>query len=723
MASNNYVEWQTLLDKITFEAPIHLLEEVKNAKSLQCKIDICYKTSNIYATLSDWLSLCIKRPSGTKNSELSAKHRQVGNGFCEEQKFALALHYYNQSLIYALKDSDEQRSAFGNRSHVLLLMNQFEDSIKDVDKALSNDTSVLRRIKLSIRKGECLLALKRYSEATKILSETSSLIRSLDSNIKKKTLKTLQQVEQLLTIANEEVKRFKSDANVNSTEQAKSLDLKLPVLNFKENPEFHYASKSISLRKNELKGRFVIANDEIKVGDILFVERPFAFVVLPKMVHKYCSFCCKRIFALVPCSKCSLACFCNEECRDAAWKSFHSWECGGLEVCFSVGIVHLSLRVALLGLLKENTEDYLEVKNLVSHLNDLQSSDLFSYTVTATLLVIYLEKYTGLFEGEGRLDKLLEFGGTVLLHIGQLVCNGHAITDIESEELNPKQSVLIEDQVRVGTAIYPSASMMNHSCEPNIINSFFNSLLIVRSTKDLQEGDEIYNCYGPMVYNTDYNKRQELLLSQYFFVCDCNSCKNKDGPVTDTLVCKHCSSKLKIESSSCYNCSKTIDMQSLIKELNDSDCAFKEGMEKLENNEMKEHIQLLLKALSLREKHCHKYHRKLLECRDFLARAYAELGKEEESYHLIVKNISAIEGIYGKFSVELGQEIMKLMSIITSLCDKNVQLSPKQRKIVKESIEFGEKGFMIFTLSYGDWHPRFAEMKKHLDYIKFVLNT
>jgi hypothetical protein len=62
-------------------------------------------------------------------------------------------------------------------------------------------------------------------------------------------------------------------------------------------------------------------------------------------------------------------------------------------------------------------------------------------------------------------------GGLILRHIAQLVCNGHAITKLDRTfPQNENQEVLTERQVRVASAIYPSASMMNHSCDPNIIN-------------------------------------------------------------------------------------------------------------------------------------------------------------------------------------------------------------------------------------------------------------
>jgi hypothetical protein len=101
---------------------------------------------------------------------------------------------------------------------------------------------------------------------------------------------------------------------------------------------------------------------------------------------------------------------------------------------------------------------------------------------TACMLTLYLSLYTDYFKEEADSfspDELLQdrksitclVGGLILRHIAQLVCNGHAITKLDrSLPENENQEVLTERQVRIATAIYPSASMMNHSCDPNIIN-------------------------------------------------------------------------------------------------------------------------------------------------------------------------------------------------------------------------------------------------------------
>lgn len=74
-----------------------------------------------------------------------------------------------------------------------------------------------------------------------------------------------------------------------------------------------------------------------------------------------------------------------------------------------------------------------------------------------------LEQHTNFFDAAPRDSRYL-VGGLILKHICQMVSNAHAITELCAlDEINERQE-------RVATAIYPSASLMNHSCDPTVIN-------------------------------------------------------------------------------------------------------------------------------------------------------------------------------------------------------------------------------------------------------------
>lgn len=105
---------------------------------------------------------------------------------------------------------------------------------------------------------------------------------------------------------------------------------------------------------------------------------------------------------------------------------------------------------------------------------------------TAEMLTLFLVNKTDYFKDHVQDLKTAEQGiiaeicSFLLRHVAQLVCNAHAIVKLDSAENFPDSSklsdiaVVSESQQRIATAIYPSASMMNHSCDPNIISRCSN---------------------------------------------------------------------------------------------------------------------------------------------------------------------------------------------------------------------------------------------------------
>jgi hypothetical protein len=66
-------------------------------------------------------------------------------------------------------------------------------------------------------------------------------------------------------------------------------------------------------------------------------------------------------------------------------------------------------------------------------------------------------------------------------------------------------SFAITDEVRVGDAeswrlaraVYPVASLFNHSCRPSMYITFEGTALVARATRHAGRGEEATHCYGP----------------------------------------------------------------------------------------------------------------------------------------------------------------------------------------------------------------------------------
>nr|XP_026500608.1 SET and MYND domain-containing protein 4 [Vanessa tameamea] len=112
-------------------------------------------------------------------------------------------------------------------------------------------------------------------------------------------------------------------------------------------------SKLLKIVEEEEKGRFAIAGAQIKTGDILLVDNPYAACLLSDFYGSHCLHCFNRLddskeSAAVWCPKCSGVAFCSIKCRDAALTTYHSYECQFLTLFIGSGmsvLSHIALRM------------------------------------------------------------------------------------------------------------------------------------------------------------------------------------------------------------------------------------------------------------------------------------------------------------------------------------------------------------------------------------------
>uniref|UniRef100_A0A914VIK4 SET domain-containing protein n=1 Tax=Plectus sambesii TaxID=2011161 RepID=A0A914VIK4_9BILA len=136
---------------------------------------------------------------------------------------------------------------------------------------------------------------------------------------------------------------------------------------------------------------------------------------------------------------------------------------------------------------------------------------------------------------------------------GKCVINGISISD---DDLNA-----------VGIGLYVGLSALNHSCDPNAFISFDGPKALIRPLKSGLEGrplDQITVSYCDLLATT--KERQQQLQQQYYFLCDCSVCANKqrDGAMR-SLRCPDCSGEALLDDSDeskhiakCWQCGKVM---------------------------------------------------------------------------------------------------------------------------------------------------------------------
>lgn len=100
---------------------------------------------------------------------------------------------------------------------------------------------------------------------------------------------------------------------------------------------------------------------------------------------------------------------------------------------------------------------------------------------------------------------------------------------------------LVTSENRIFTAIFPKISILNHSCDPNIRNSFNGSYLTIYAARDIVPNEEVFNCYGPNYKLMPKNDRQQALMQQYRFECKCEKCSTNDSAFTkfNNYICSN----------------------------------------------------------------------------------------------------------------------------------------------------------------------------------------
>ncbi|KAG8177392.1 hypothetical protein JTE90_016735 [Oedothorax gibbosus] len=794
-----YTCWQDVLDDITNRVKkTKSLTRFSKLKNNEDRIEYCLRDDFIRGKIQQWLNImCSSRHQ--KFWEKASELRAEGNICFQEKKYTRAVEFYTQSILAAPfpksedagSHAEELSLGFGNRSAALFHLLKNEECLKDIDKAVEYEYPRDLRFKLLQRKGQCLIKLNQPTSAIEALNDSLVLLDEarLDP---KRMARQRKEVEALIKTAEE-----MEQANVEEPSAEN------PILPLKcgPHPSIESASSSIDIKYEKQKGRHIVANQAISPGDTLFVEEPYASVLLPAHYPTHCHHCYVKVLAVVPCHQCSQVRYCSQDCVDLSWEKYHKWECGNLDSLHSVGIAHLSLRVILtagLDFIQEHREElvksanslypfdfpdgryrnnYFSVFHLVAH-DDMPTDDTFQYTLTALLLLMLLDRlnYFSTLENQSLRERLassaiskvgsapstpthksrspahsrlsvnsvddtdfqpgpasLEIfvGGLMLRHIFQFICNATAVTELQTSGASTS-SVLNQRQVKVASGIFPTASLMNHSCNPSVISSFHRNVLIVRAISEVEPGQEVFNCYGPHFRRMPREDRQRSLMEQYFFFCECDTCINEDEREQrfQALKCASCAGPLRapdtVNRTSCMDCDKSQDCASQLQKVFSAHDLFVQGLQLAAKGNFKDALERLKKCHKIRDKVMYKYNRHLSEVQDQLACCYASLDKMMLAVEYLRPTLVTTEHIYGKNSIEYGNELQKysdlLINALAQATHEHAPCDDEFRGLVEETKIVLEKSHDIFSIHYGPFHESLKEIKEKQAQLETLLN-
>ncbi|OQR78055.1 SET and MYND domain-containing protein 4-like [Tropilaelaps mercedesae] len=767
---SRYESWQDVLDDTCerLRGSGVLQKGFKSLASNTDRILFCLQESLTQARVDEWLQvLCSARHK--KFWEKAFELRSEGNLCFGVQQYREAAEYYTRSILCAPSPTactgpnqghaEELSLSFANRSAAWFYLGKFSLALRDIDQALEHDYPTNLRYKLHLRQAQCLLKTSAFDAAQATLTDAEMALdlSGLDSE------RLAKQSREIEMLRNKCSSKIPVECEPETDDEADDDDDEL--VQPSPHTTIPNASSALDALYSTEKGRFIVANRDLRPGDSLFVERPYASVLLPSFTKSHCHHCYRRIRAAYPCRQCSQVRYCSVSCALESWDKYHRSECGYLDLLTSVGIAHLAERVVLtagLGLLEDFMKsrnslecNYLPVYQLVTHEEDMHVEDLFQYSLTATLLLKFLERHTMFFATTQLSERVqdlqlrgggggspsrrtslrgqirsecgpqlkLYVGGLLLRHIEQLICNAHAITTIQQpgdHAIEEDGVILEQEQVRVATAIYPSASLMNHSCEPNITSGFrFGSMLVVKAVRAITAGEEILNCYGPHYRRMPFQERQTALLEQYFFRCDCSACAR--GDVDDQILmafkCEYCEGPLSsLESSGkaeCLQCQTTQECLEKEQKAFRMHDLFVQGVQLAELESHDAALERLQRCLAVREKLLYRHNKQLMETYDMVAKCLCALQRFREAAAPLKQAIESVRYVYGKHSIELGNELLKYGDVLMNATQESFAKNGYSRELatlIGDTKRVLLQTEPIFLLHYGKAHPAIREL-------------
>ena len=612
------------------------------------------------------------------NPKLAAESnrlRNEGNKLYQKDRYLEALEVYTYSILNAPVEShgNELPLALANRSAVLFKLREYHQSLKDIQQALSHGYPEKLTYKLLDRQGKCLFELGRNSEALDNFQKAQQALdeSQLDQKKREDWLKDLE--VQITVCRTQEMKinktqRKPTDLNANDDHFLQQ-ECELPQLTYEKNDKFTSASCAVDIITSPNSGRHPVATQDILVGDILVIEKPFASVLLPEHLETHCYHCLKRVTVPMPCCQCSTVRYCSVACAKQSWDCYHSVECQYLDLIHQAkigGNGHLALRIITkagykflkdfrqeirqrlcsnvsreLGCRDDGSyisSDYLPIYCLVTHSEDRSISDLFRRTVMAIFLLKTLQGGTFFDKDSCPQEDLIFIGGLILRHLQSNPCNAHEVSELQLN-LN---SVATSETGEISSGIYATLSLFNHSCDPSVTRNFYGDTCVVRAIKNIPKGQEISDNYGTLCALSVKQERHDKLKSQYYFTCHCRACE-EDLPLyldipsnaSPVFKCQNChmplhrvdSSKDRVSSSICTKCQCSNDLSEMRATLKASTELYQQAMDALLlKADAEGTLSVFISHLRLLEKLVCRPWQDYNKCQEAIKQCYSILG-------------------------------------------------------------------------------------------------
>lgn len=433
---------------------------------------------------ADWRNRFLNQFIGPgKNNVTSDNYRTQGNLYFKNRRWTEAMELYSQSLCFAQPDTQNVSFAYANRASCFFEMKMYDKSLRDID----------------------LAAKANYPNKEKLMA-----------------------------------RKIKFEKAMKSTKP--SLEFQ-PKLSFEPNEQFPCMANVLDVQQNAEFGRHIVALFDIDVGQTVLVEESFVSVAACND-RIQCNTCSQTMKNFIACLKCTDMMFCDEICRNQ--NDIHREFCGENihRMPSTVKYIAKSILIAIIAFTDVN-----ELMRLVADIllkrgtetpsaaNDLQSKyKLFLNLQPDKLEKLDLELIYKVFTALMDISQVNKMFNSIesqrfLMHlIGEhlLIISNNSYGGLNMDTTTASSTTLI-------------LSLFNHACAPNVFNSSTGYAEVCITMRPIKKGEQVFTKY--LCGDRTTRQRQEILLTQWGFVCKCDKCQ------------PHCSfaDRKRMQSDPCYH--------------------------------------------------------------------------------------------------------------------------------------------------------------------------
>ncbi|KAL1494325.1 hypothetical protein ABEB36_009940 [Hypothenemus hampei] len=571
------------------------------AKSDKERLELLYKSQETSELLRNFLNN-IQEVFRSKNAEVSQKRRLEGETLIKQNDYNRALILFSQSVIRAPKTGTEKRFDSGlslslalwGRSEALLHLKKFSEALMDIQQALKENLPASFKARAFWNMGICYEGTNEPSRAKISFNLAENLLQN-----------DLEKLQKLIGLKRQ---------ILNNSEKIPEMHSIKPNISGNINEIIPNVSRKLKVKSSKKFGRYMVAGERIPVGDHLVVESPYAACLLPEMSGTHCHECFKRLLAPYGCEDCASVAFCSVECREKAQKTYHQYECKFLDLLIGSGMSILgytALRMVTQKGLAEclkiyKNRDKEPIYKLCTNSHLRSPEDFLQRTLMSTFLLRILQKSHFFPENTNQISEMqLSIGEMILFNLQMLQFNAHEVYETIIDKLKSKIS-------HIGVAVYLSASLFNHACNPALSRHFFGKDIILSSLRPLEANEIVPENYGPVFTRKTLMERKRCLWSRYWFDCCCVACEQEwpgigrglEG-VNKRLRCttEECkqffTTPLKKNIVECSKCRKTIDLTKHIELSFWCETQYQVAADEMEKNQFENATKRLSEAITV----------------------------------------------------------------------------------------------------------------------------